>query len=157
MTKMRFGCRDDRCPALIEYRPTGGGREQFACPRCGRQYELPDTDAGEAGITRCAGVLGGVLTQCVMCHGEELFIRKAFPQKTGLFIVVVAALTSILFLKSNPAIAYGVLAAAVLIDLLIYLMTGVVTVCYRCRTEYWGQARNENHNWFDLASSEKYP
>ena len=148
MTKMRFGCRDDHCPALIEYRPTGGGREQFACPRCERQYELHDTDAL---------VLGGVLTRCVMCHGEELFIRKDFPQKTGLFIVVVAALTSILFLKSNPAIAYGVLAAAVLIDLLIYLMTGVVTVCYRCRTEYWGQARNENHNWFDLASSEKYP
>jgi len=147
MTRIRFDCRHDRCAALIEYGLTGAGREQIVCPRCGREYELHDTASLVPNTT---------LAKCAMCQGEELFIRKDFPQKTGLVIVVVAAVISILFLKSNPGIAYGVLVAALLVDLLIYYMIGVVTVCYRCRTEHRGQPRNANHDWFDLASSEKY-
>lgn len=145
--KIRFGCRDERCPALIEYRPSGTGEEQFDCPRCARGYTVHNTDA----LFR-----GEVLRKCAMCAGQEMFIRKNFPQKTGLLIVVAAALISVLFLKANIMLAYGILAAAVLVDLVIYYVIGVVTVCYRCRTEYWGLYRNEEHEWFDLAASEKY-
>jgi len=31
-----------------------------------------------------------------------------------------------------------------------------VTVCYRCRAEYRGNAYNPGHAGFDLATSEKY-
>lgn len=145
--KIRFGCRDEGCPALIEYRPNGTGEEQFGCPRCGRSYTVHDSDTLFRGET---------LRKCAMCAGQEMFIRKNFPQKTGLLIVVVAALISVFFLRANIMLAYGILAAAVLVDLVIYYVIGVVTVCYRCRTEYWGLYRNEDHEWFDLAASEKY-
>lgn len=145
--KIRFGCRDECCPALIEYRPNGTGEEQFGCPRCGREYTVHHSDTLSRGET---------LRECAMCAGQEMFIRKNFPQTTGLLIVVGAALVSTLFLRTNIILAYGILAAAVLVDLLIYYVIGVVTVCYRCRTEYWGLYRNEEHEWFDLAASEKY-
>ena len=145
--KIRFACRDEQCPALIEYRPLGTGDETFACPRCRREYTLRDT----ATLVR-----DHVLRKCALCGGEEMFIRKNFPQVTGLLIVLVAGLISFLYLRTNTALAYGVLAAAMLADAIIYYLVGVVTVCYRCRTEYWGAARNQNHDWFDLATSEKY-
>ncbi len=145
--KIRFACRDEQCPALIEYRPLGTGDETLACPRCSRDYTLHDT----ATLLR-----DRTLQKCALCGGEEMFIRKNFPQITGLLIVLVAGLVSVLYLRTNTALAYGVLAAAMLADAIIYYLVGTVTVCYRCRTEYWGVARNENHDWFDLAASEKY-
>ena len=77
--KLRFECREESCPALIEYRPKGESQESFACPRCGRRYTVHQA----AQLIR-----GEPLRQCAMCAGEELFIRKDFPQKTGLAIVV---------------------------------------------------------------------
>ncbi len=145
--KIRFACRDEQCPALIEYRPLGTGDETLACPRCCREYTLRDTTAL---------VRNHTLQNCALCGGEEMYIRKNFPQITGLLIVVVAGLISILYLRTNTALAYGVLAAALLIDVIIYYLIGVVTVCYRCQTEYWGASRSKNHDWFDLATSEKY-
>ncbi len=145
--KLRFECRNEQCPALIEYRPTGAGDESFACPRCDRPYEVHQTQALRG---------GEALRECSMCGGSECFIRKNFPQKIGLLIVVIAAAISVFSLQRNPALAYGVLAASVLIDLIIYFLIGTVTVCYRCRTEYWGLTRNNEHGWFDLATSDKY-
>ena len=145
--KIRFGCRDEECPALIEYRPLGTGDETLACPRCNREYTLHDT----ATLVR-----DRTLRKCACCSGEEMFIRKNFPQLTGLVIVLVAGLISVLYLRTNSTLAYGVLVAALLADVVIYYLVGTVTVCYRCRTEYWGVAHDEKHDWFDLATSEKY-
>lgn len=145
--KLRFECRQDTCPALIEYRPIGAGDEALDCPRCGRSHALHHTSQ----LLRREP-----LETCALCGGSEFFVRKDFPQKIGLLIVVTAAGISFLSLRSAPGLAYGVLAAAVLIDLLIYYIIGVVTVCYRCRTQYWGVQRNARHDWFDLATSEKY-
>ncbi len=145
--KLRFDCRNQDCPALIEYRPTGAGAERFCCPRCPREYTVQHSDRL---LVRRA------LSACALCGGEELFIRKNFPQKTGLLIVVAAVLISLLSLQQHIGLAYGVLAAAVIVDGGIYYLVGVVTVCYRCRAEYWGLPRNPEHHWFDLATSEKY-
>ena len=145
--KIRFDCRDEDCPALIEYRPKGIADESLACPRCAREYTVNDTPRLRSGET---------MQECAMCGGAELFIRKNFPQKTGLLIVLAAAAISIFTLKTNIKLAYGILGVAVLLDAMIYYLVGVVTVCYRCRTEYWGLARNASHDWFDLATSDKY-
>lgn len=145
--KLRFACRQEGCPALIEYRPTGAGEECLNCPRCQRTYTIHETDRL---------ISGQELQRCAMCQGEELFVRKNFPQKIGLVIVLAAAIVSFISLERSPGLAYGVLIAAVLVDLAIYCLIGLVTVCYRCRAEYWGLARNRQHEWFDLATSEKY-
>lgn len=145
--KLRFDCREDTCPALIEYRPIGEGCEGLDCPRCARHYEVHDTDRL---------IRHELPAQCPMCRGAEFYKRKNFPQKTGLIIVVVAALCSLWWYKDNALLAYGILAVAVAVDMAIYYMIGVVTVCYRCSTAYWSVEPPPDIDWFDLATSEKY-
>lgn len=118
--KIRFDCRDEQCPAMIEYRPKGTADEHLACPRCAREYTVHDAPRLRSGES---------LQKCAMCESPELFIRKNFPQKTGLLIVLVAAAISIFTLKTNIKLAYGILGASVLLDAIIYYLIGVVTVC----------------------------
>lgn len=100
---------------------------------------------------------GKQVIECPLCGGREMFIRKDFPQKLGLAIVVVAAIISTILIYRHTLAALAVLASVVVIDALIYLFVGRVTVCYRCRTELRGFAPNPAHEWFDLATAEKYP
>ena len=98
------------------------------------------------------------LTACPKCGCADLFVRKDFPQKLGLAIVVVAAV-AFLALASRPRYFYLgalVLVAAVVIDAAIYLFVGKVTVCYRCRAEFRSAPVNPEHEGFDLAIAEKY-
>ena len=98
------------------------------------------------------------LSACPKCGCTDLFVRKDFPQKLGLAIVVVAAV-AFLALASRPRYFYLgalVLVAAVVIDAAIYLFVGKVTVCYRCRAEFRNVPVNPEHEGFDLAVAEKY-
>ena len=98
------------------------------------------------------------LTTCPKCGCADLFVRKDFPQKLGLAIVVVAAV-AFLALASRPRYFYLgalVLAAAAIADAVIYLFVGRVTVCYRCRAEFRDVPVNPNHEAFELAVAEKY-
>ena len=98
------------------------------------------------------------LSACPKCGCTDLFVRKDFPQKLGLAIVVVAAV-AFLALASRPRYFYLgalVLVAAVVIDAAIYLFVGKVTVCYRCRAEFRNVPVNPEHEGFDLAIAEKY-
>ena len=118
------------------------------CPGCGRAVELSlDATLAEQGrVTRCAA-----------CDGVEFFVRKDFPQKLGLALVVVFGLIATVFYsyKMVPA-AFATLAALVVVDAIIFLFVGRVTVCYRCRAEYRGVAYDPDVEGFDLATSEKY-
>ena len=85
-------------------------------------------------------------------------MRKDFPQKTGLAIVIAAASAYLLLAARRRGFVLGlaVLAGAVVIDALLYALVGKVTVCYRCRAEFRGRAINPRHGPFDLAVAEKY-
>jgi len=100
---------------------------------------------------------GGAVTVCPCCGGREFFVRKNFPQWLGLMIVIDAAVAScvLLYLKMMLWV-WIVLGGAVVVDAALYFVTGVVTVCYRCRAEFRGAAYNPAHSGFDLATSEKY-
>ena len=98
------------------------------------------------------------LKSCPKCGCADLFVRKDFPQKLGLAIVVGASLT-FLVLASRPRYFYVgalVLVVAVIVDAIIYLLVGKVTVCYRCRAEFRGAPINPAHEGFELAVAEKY-
>lgn len=100
----------------------------------------------------------GHLRTCPRCECPDLFVRKAFPQKLGLAIVLIAGI-SFLVLASNPrtfTIGIGVLVAATLIDAVLYFVVPRVTVCYRCRAEFPGVPISPEHEGFDLAVGEKY-
>jgi hypothetical protein len=98
------------------------------------------------------------LTACPKCGCRDLFVRKDFPQKTGLAIVVVAGLAFVALAASRQRLYLGVfvLLAAIIVDMLLYALVGRVTVCYRCRAENRTAPINPRHEGFELAVAEKY-
>lgn len=99
-----------------------------------------------------------LINRCPECGCRDLFVRKDFPQKLGLGVVVVAGVTFLVLAANRGTFYLGVcvLVAAALIDGLLYLMVGKVTVCYRCRAEVRGVPLNPQHGPFELAVAEKY-
>ena len=84
-------------------------------------------------------------------------MRKDFPQKTGMAIVVLAAL-SFLVLAAWPRTFYIgviVLVAAAAADFVLFFFVPRITVCYRCREQFRGPIHPE-HQAFELAVAEKY-
>src|SRR5205085_952720 len=112
------------------------------------------------GSLRCSSRMAehpSILSECPQCHCRDLFVRKNFPQKLGLGIVVVAAI-AFLILAANPTTFYlgvYILLIPVVIDGLLYFFVRKITVCYRCRAEFAGPI-NPEHRGFELATGEKY-
>jgi hypothetical protein len=99
----------------------------------------------------------GDIRQCAACGGTEFFIRKDFPQKLGLILVILfGTVASVFYYFENIPATFGTLGSLVIVDAAIYFFVSRVTVCYRCRAEYRGVAYNPEHQGFDLATSEKY-
>ena len=99
-----------------------------------------------------------MIDQCPQCGCRDLFIRKDFPQRLGLSIVVIAGV-SFLVLAAFPRFFYvgcAILLAAVLIDFVLYFFVRKITVCYRCRSEFPNEPVNPTHGGFELAIAEKY-
>src|SRR3954452_1231666 len=95
------------------------------------------------------------LIKCPACGCRDLFIRKDFPQKLGLSLVVVAGIAFLVF-AANPTTFYlgaWILVGAAIIDAIIYAFVGKVTVCYKCRSEFRGQPLNPEHEPFELATA----
>ena len=100
------------------------------CGRCGREIPLHVTAAvrDDRAVDRCP-----------VCDGGEFYIRKDFDPKLGLSVVIIGALISGTFYwYGRDLIAYSILAAAALIDLVVYGRLKDVTVCYRCHSEFRG-------------------
>ena len=98
------------------------------------------------------------LAQCPHCGCRDLFIRKDFPQKLGLCVVVVAAVSFLVLAASRRHFYLGVivLLVAAVVDALLYAIVPRLTVCYRCRAEFRDRPINPEHHGFELAIGEKY-
>ncbi len=145
--QLRFDCPQDKCVAIIEFEPLESCGDKMKCPRCHTEHKMHITQAMR--IEHC-------VDQCAVCAGRELFIRKDFPQKLGLFIVVVFGAAAIYYFNKNILTSWTILSSAILLDLAIYYFIGKVTTCYACRAEYRRCVPNATHEGFDLATSEKY-
>ena len=145
--QIRYHCPTDGCVAIIEYEPLESSGPTMECPRCHVRHPIRVSDS----IHR-----DHLVDRCVVCGGSELFIRKDFPQRLGVAVVVVFGLAAIYYFTVSVLIAWSILAAAVLVDLVIYAFLGKVTTCYVCRAEYRKCPLNPAHEGFDLATSEKY-
>ena len=98
------------------------------------------------------------LAACPKCGCRDLFIRKDFPQKTGLAVVVIAAVAFLVLAARRGTFYLGalVLLAAAAVDALLYAFVPKVTTCYRCRADFRGRRLNPEHGPFELAVAEKY-
>jgi DNA-directed RNA polymerase subunit RPC12/RpoP len=100
------------------------------CGRCGRDIPLHVTDAVRE---------DRAIDRCPVCDGADFYIRKDFDPKVGLTVVLIGALISAAFYWfGRDLIAYGILASAALVDLVVYGRLKDVTVCYRCHSEFRG-------------------
>ena len=145
--QIRYHCPHETCVAIIEYEPLEGCNGAITCPRCRRPH-----------VMRINGAVAerNSVDICAVCGGHEFFVRKDFPQRIGLLVVIVFGAAAVYSFTISPLLAFAVLAAAVLIDLAVYSLIGRVTTCYACRAEYRKCELNPAHEGFDLATSEKY-
>jgi hypothetical protein len=98
-----------------------------------------------------------LVTTCVSCGHDALYVQKDFNRNAGMAIVGLGIAASIYFFaRSQPMFAMGALGLTALVDFLAYLIVGEVTVCYSCHAIYRGFDRNPEHEPFDLKKLEKY-
>jgi hypothetical protein len=77
--------------------------------------------------------------RCPVCDGADFYARKDFDPKIGLTVVIIGIAISVGFYWfKRDLIAYSILAAATLIDLIVYQRLTDLSVCYRCHTEFRG-------------------
>lgn len=137
-----------RCPKCDAGLPVAaiGAPSAIKCGRCGREIPL-DVSADVAADRR--------VDRCPVCAGADFYIRKDFDPKIGLAVVIVGASISAVFYGfERDLIAYSILAAAALIDLVVYGRLKDLTVCYRCHTEFRG-AYMRSAPAFDLHTADE--
>ena len=141
---IQFNCRS--CDAEITTGVDASG--SVRCPHCGKEHEIRVPPS----LRRT-----NMVTTCVACGHEDLYIQKDFNRQLGVAIVVVGILFSTYFFHyRQPVYAMASLVVTALIDLMIYSLVGFVTVCYSCHAIYRGFERNSEHEAFDLKKLEKY-
>ena len=137
----------------------------FACPDCDHTSRIPLEPESAVACPECdwkqttsANVPSeDTLDECLVCGCKELFIRKNFSQRIGVFVVVLAATASaVAWYYYMWYTAYGILFAAALLDLYLYFTVGNLLQCYRCSTEYRGLPHLDDHEAFSLETHEKY-
>lgn len=121
-----------RCPGCHAALPISGATapSSVRCGRCARELDLELSDDVRAGRS---------VDRCPLCRGGDFYVRKDFNPKLGLTVVIAGALVSAGFYwVGQDLIAYGVLATAALVDLVVYGRLKDLTVCYRCHAEFRG-------------------
>ncbi len=136
------------CPACehAQRLDVSAATKALPCPNCGQEIQIsPGSLEGER------------LRRCLVCQSPDLFVRKDFPQRVGVGLVVVALLASMIaWLQYRIYLAFGILAATALVDVLLYFSMGEALVCYRCSAAYRFVEDKEEHRPFDLSTHEKY-
>ena len=138
----------------------------FCCQRCDQTSRV-DVDPADDLLT-CPGCelalerpseafQDGRLTRCLVCPSRELFVRKDFPQRLGVAIVVLGfAISCVTWYFYWVNLTFAVLFATALIDVLLYVLVGDNLTCYRCGAEYRAVPNMAEHGGFDLATHERY-
>ena len=131
------------CPSCGSALPVNAGDrpDEIRCGACHQHVPLAISEA----LARDTAV-----DVCPVCEGPDFYTRKDFDPRLGLTVVIIGALVSAGFYWFGlDLIAYGILAAAAFIDLLVYGRLKGVTVCYRCHSEFRG-AYKDYAPGFDL-------
>ena len=134
-----------KCDAGLPVRPDNESTATIKCGGCGESIPLQFSDAirADQGLDRCP-----------VCTGADFYIRKDFNPKVGLGVVIIGAIISgIFYWFRQDLIAYGILGAAALVDLVVYGRLKDLSVCYRCHSEFRG-AYPRTAGWFDLHTAD---
>jgi hypothetical protein len=136
-----------KCPKCDAGLPVDASNppEAIQCGRCGQTLKLDVSDGVRS---------DGAVDRCPVCGGADFYTRKDFDPTLGLTVVVIGGLISAVFYWfGRDLVAYSILAAAALIDLVVYSRLKDVTVCYRCHSEFRG-AYTRTAPAFDLHTAD---
>jgi DNA-directed RNA polymerase subunit RPC12/RpoP len=138
-----FACPQCHHPGRLEL---AVGTNEFACSECGQNFPVSPDMVDE-----------GRLNRCLVCPSTDLFVRKDFPQRLGVGLVVLGLTASCLtwgFHRTN--LTFVILFATALIDLILYLVVPNALMCYRCGAQYRGSAGLDFHRPFNLETHERH-
>lgn len=135
------------CPDCAGRLPIAAAEAPTAiiCGGCDRAIALAVSDnlRGDAEVDTCP-----------VCTGNDFYTRKDFDPKLGLAVIIAGALISAGFYwYGMDLVAYGVLGAAALLDLVVYGHLKDLSVCYRDHTEFRGNY-TKIAPIFDLATAD---
>ena len=118
----------------------------LSCPHCRAEMPIPPEAITDDG-----------LQQCLVCSSRDLFVRKDFPQRLGVGIVVVGFVaSSIAWSQYMTLTTFAILFATALVDVVLFLVMGEALVCYRCGAQYRLAQGIESHGGFNLETHERY-
>jgi hypothetical protein len=121
-------------------------QQPWACAQCGKTL-----------VAKTPHLLDQRLDRCLICPSGELFVRKDFPQRLGVAIVVGGFVASSVTWYFHQIVAtFGILFGTALVDVVLYLLMGNVLECYRCHAQYRGLAQLDAHEGFNLEIHERY-
>jgi len=119
---------------------------EIVCRHCSRSVQIPPE-----------AIRGGRLQRCLVCPSHDLYVRKDFPQRVGVALVVAGILgSSVAWYYSALYWTYGILFATALVDFVLFLIVGNALMCYRCHAQYRGIAEMDEHEAFNLETHERY-
>lgn len=116
------------------------------CPACQTAVKMPE-----------AAVTNGKLARCLVCPSHDLFLRKDFPQRLGVAIVVLGFVaSSVAWYYREVVLTFAILFVTALVDVVLYLLMGDALVCYSCGAEYRDVEPGQQHGAFNLETHERY-
>ncbi len=140
---LTFACPHCHEPSRVEL---PAGATEFACAECGQSISIsPEALEGDR------------LNRCLVCPSADLFVRKDFPQRLGVGLVVFGLAASCVswgFHQTN--LTFAILFATALVDLALYLVVPNALMCYRCGAQYRGSAGQDSHGPFNLETHERH-
>ena len=111
MPQITYSCPD--CSGLLQ----ASFEDQTVaapCPACNSTRKLQDPE-----------LANGYLKRCIACPSTELFVRKDFPQRLGVAIVVTGfVISSVFWYYHNPFATFAVLLLTALIDVVLFMDDG---------------------------------
>lgn len=138
-----FSC--PRCHASVRTTVDPADR-RLTCPECQQEMTIP-ADAFDE----------GALCRCLVCPSTDLFVRKDFPQRLGVAIVVVGIVAScVAWAVHLPILTFAILFATALFDVVLFLIVPDALMCYRCGAQYRLAGGMARHGAFNLETHERY-
>ncbi|NBT13141.1 MAG: hypothetical protein EBS56_06100 [Planctomycetia bacterium] len=120
-----------------------------ACPACRASIAVPADALAPGDPPR--------LRRCLVCPSTELFVRKDFPQRVGVGIVVAGlAASCVAWACRELILTFGILFATALADVVLYVVMPECLSCYRCGARYRGPGVAGSFGGFDLETHEKH-
>ncbi len=138
-----FACSHCETAARVEIEEEA---QSLACPHCKANFAVPRD-----------GLADGRLSRCLVCTSRDVFLRKDFPQRLGVLIVVLGFLaSSVTWAYSRPIWTFAILFATALVDVVLYLVMPNAVMCYHCGALYRGLPHSDTYMGFDLETHERH-